>query len=137
MRSIGEKAARLVVTGRRGHDQRGILTNSGTIGLGCRRAIALLAARSSCLIMVPVAICLSLALGGCQTATTPGAALVHPELPPLPPAVSTACPRPVSKIGDDLGVIGLKWKATAICESGKRSALITFYTGLRKRLGAK
>jgi hypothetical protein len=41
----------------------------------------------------------------------------------------------VTKVGDDLGVAALKWKATAICEHGRRAAVTTFYDDLRQRLG--
>ena len=71
-----------------------------------------------------------LALAGCvTTAPTPP---LKPNLPALPVTATAACARPVTKIGADLGVTALKWKATAVCEGGKRASLIVFYGRLRK-----
>jgi hypothetical protein len=76
-----------------------------------------------------------LMLSGCgATLPTPPP---KPNLPALPASASAACARPVTKLGDDLGVAALKWKATYVCEHGKRVAIISFYGDLKKRLGGK
>ena len=74
-----------------------------------------------------------LALAGCQT--TGAAGTVHPQLPDLPPKAVASCGRPAVKRGDDLGVLAARWKATALCESGKRSSVIAFYSDLKQRFG--
>jgi hypothetical protein len=78
---------------------------------------------------------LALALAGCQTSA--GSGLVTPQLPPLPTGATAQCTRPAAKLGDDLGVLAARWKATAVCEGGKRASLIAFYGDLRGRLGGK
>ena len=76
-----------------------------------------------------------LALAGCGvTAPTPPP---KPNLPTLPVTATAVCVRPATKIGTDLGVAALKWKATAICEGGKRASLITFYGTLAAGLKGK
>jgi hypothetical protein len=74
-----------------------------------------------------------LLLAGC--ATTAPAPPPRPNLPALPASATGTCARPVTKLGDDLGVAALRWKATAICEHGRRAAVTTFYGDLRQRLG--
>jgi hypothetical protein len=87
--------------------------------------------------MMPLRLIGSLALltlAGCATAPTPPP---KPNLPALPVTATAACARPMTKIGTDLGVAALKWKATAVCEGGKRASLITFYRTLSIGLKGK
>lgn len=78
---------------------------------------------------------IALALAGCQTSA--GSGLVKPQLPDLPAAATASCSRPAAHLGDDLGVLAARWKATAVCEGGKRTSLIVFYRDLRGRLAGK
>lgn len=76
----------------------------------------------------------ALALAGCQTSA--GSGLVKPQLPELPVGATALCAQPpVLKLGDDLGVSRKRWRATAICEGGRRASLVAFYNGLRGKLG--
>ncbi len=77
-----------------------------------------------------------LALAGCNT-TTGAAGTVRPQLPDLPDRAVAGCKRPVAALGDDLGVLAADWKATAVCESGKRAAIIVFYKGLQTGLAGQ
>ena len=73
------------------------------------------------------------ALAGCNTSTGAGGT-VKPVLPDLPPKATAVCPvPPLAKLNDDLGVLAARWKATAVCESGKRATLIVFYKDLKTR----
>ena len=74
-----------------------------------------------------------LLLAGCgATAPTPPP---KPNLPALPASASAPCTRPITKLGDDLGIAALKWKGAYVCEHGKRVALIGYYDDLKARLG--
>lgn len=78
----------------------------------------------------------SLLLAGCSTVG--GAGSVRPDLPALPKAATALCARPpLTRLGDDLGIKAAEWRATAICERGKRAALITFYNRERKGLAGR
>jgi len=72
-----------------------------------------------------------MALAGCQSRPTGAAATVRPQLPPLPERATSVCQRPVAARDDDLGVLAAEWKATAVCEGGKRASIIVFYRDLR------
>lgn len=77
---------------------------------------------------------LLLALAGCQNTGAGGT--VHPQLPLLPYKAKAVCARPApARLNDDLGVLATRWKATAICEGGKRATIIQFYDDLRARFG--
>lgn len=76
---------------------------------------------------------LLLALGGCATNIGAGGS-VKPELPALDARLRQPCQFPVAKVGDDLGILALRWKAAAICERGQRKAILGFYDDLRARL---
>lgn len=81
---------------------------------------------------LPLAIAAALLLTGCgATAPTPPP---KPNLPTLPASASAPCSRPVTRLGDDLGIAALKWKGAYVCEHGKRIAVIGFYDDLRSRL---
>ena len=79
-----------------------------------------------------LAILAPLLLTGCG-ATMP-APPPKPNLPALPASASATCARPVTKLGDDLGIAALKWKGAYVCEHGKRVAVIGFYDDLKARL---
>lgn len=83
-----------------------------------------------------IAILGMLALAGCG-ATTGAAGTLKPQLPDLPPPAVAKCARPLAAVGDDLGVLAARWKATAVCEGGKRAALIVFYGDLREGLAGE
>lgn len=72
-----------------------------------------------------------LLLAGCATDVAPPP---KPDLPTLPAAAAAPCARPLTKLGDDLGVAALRWKGAYVCEHGKRTAIISFYGDLRERL---
>lgn len=80
-----------------------------------------------------VAILSLLALAGCQTPSTGAAATVRPMLPELPASAAALCRKPLAAVGDDLGVLAAEWKTAAVCEGGKRAAIITFYRDVQRR----
>lgn len=84
-----------------------------------------------------VAVLSLITLAGCQSRPTGAAATVQPQLPPLPSRAVATCQRPVAALGDDLGVLAAEWKATAVCEGGRRASIITFYNGLRTGLAGQ
>jgi hypothetical protein len=69
-------------------------------------------------------------LAGCQTTGAGGT--VHPQLPDIPPEARAACARPTAHVGDDLGVLAARWKATAVCEGGKRASIIVYYDTIKE-----
>ena len=74
-------------------------------------------------------------LAGCNTIGAGGT--VKPQLPNLPQSATEACSKPRAAVGDDLGVLAARWKTTAVCESGKRRSIITFYGNLQRGLAGK
>jgi hypothetical protein len=74
-----------------------------------------------------------LLLAGCGASSVP-VPPPKPKLPALPASASASCARPITKLGDDLGIAALKWKGAYVCEHGKRVAVIGFYDDLRSRL---
>jgi hypothetical protein len=65
------------------------------------------------------------------------AVAVKPDLPVLPKGAKDPCKQPVAHVGDDLGVLGLRWKATAICYRGKWEAVVVYSDDLANGLGGK
>ena len=85
---------------------------------------------------ITVIVLLAGVLAGCNTSTGAGGT-VKPVLPDLPPKATAICPAPTAKVGDDLGVLAARWKATAVCEGGKRATLLVFYRDLKTRFAGK
>lgn len=75
-------------------------------------------------------------LAGCNTSTGAGGT-VKPMLPGLAPEATAICPSPVADLDEDLGDLALQWKATAVCEGGKRATIIVFYRDLKTRFGGQ
>ncbi len=83
---------------------------------------------------IATAIIAMLALAGCATRVP---VAVAPNLPDLPARAVQDCPNPVSREGEDLGVIALEWKATAKCERRQKHAVAGYYGNIQRGLAGQ